>query len=280
MQVGPFLVWLKSPIRSFWNILQRLYPRLPVVDGGSIHDFHIELVTPRNLRKWWRPQVLFLLDGERVFEPFPKEQSFPLFEWGLNYSIATRAHRYCLLHSAVLERNGRALILPALPGSGKSTLSAALMHNGWRLLSDEFGILRPELGTLVPMPRAIPLKNESIEVIREQIPDAVIGPRYTKTRKGDVAHVAATEDSLVRHAEEVMPAWIVFPRYIRNGGFHLDPVFGSEAFVRLSNNSFNYRLLGEVSYLSLTSMVQSCDCYNLVYGDLDRAVEALTELAA
>ena len=273
------MVWLKSPIRSFWDVLQKLYPRLPVVEGECIHDFHVQLVSPRNLRRWWHPQVLFLLDGERVFEPFPREHSFPLFEWGLNYSIATRAHRYCLLHSAVLERNGRAMILPALPGSGKSTLSAALMHNGWRLLSDEFGILRPELGTLVPMPRAIPLKNESIEVIGKQIPSAIMGPRYTKTRKGDVAHVAVTEESIARQTEEAMPAWIVFPRYERDSGLQLDPVLGSEAFVRLSNNSFNYRLLGEVSYLSLTSMVRSCDCYNLVYGDLARAVEALTDLA-
>jgi predicted ATPase len=46
-----------------------------------------------------------------------------------------------MLHAAVVEKNGKALILPALPGSGKSTLSAALAMNGWRFLSDEFTMI-------------------------------------------------------------------------------------------------------------------------------------------
>jgi predicted ATPase len=33
----------------------------------------------------------------------------------------------------VVERDGHALILPAMPGSGKSTLTAALVQRGWRL---------------------------------------------------------------------------------------------------------------------------------------------------
>jgi hypothetical protein len=43
----------------------------------------------------------------------------------------------------VLERGGRALLLPAPSGSGKSTLCAGLAFNGWRLLSDELALLDP-----------------------------------------------------------------------------------------------------------------------------------------
>ncbi|MBK9234594.1 MAG: hypothetical protein IPO19_00450 [Rhodoferax sp.] len=35
------------------------------------------------------------------------------------------------------------LVMPAIPGSGKSTLTAGLSLSGWRLLSDEFGALDP-----------------------------------------------------------------------------------------------------------------------------------------
>ena len=75
-----------------------------------------------------------------------------------------------MLHAAVVERNGSALFLPAMPGSGKSTLCAALTYRGWRLFSDEFGLIEPARGAVLPLPRAIPLKNRSIEVIRRFAP--------------------------------------------------------------------------------------------------------------
>jgi HprK-related kinase A len=220
-----------------------------------------------------------LLDGQVPFEPYPRGHAFPLMEWGLNYAMALRSHQFCLLHAAVLERNGKALVMPAMPGSGKSTLCAALMHRGWRLFSDEFGILDPRSGQLLPIPRVIPLKNASIEVIRHFAPEAVMGPLFAGTRKGDVAHLAPTPESVARQAEGALAAWIVFPRFQPGSDTSLQPVPGSQAFVRLSNNSFNYHLLGETSYRALTAMVKGCDCHSFEYSDLDEAVQLMGELA-
>lgn len=213
-QAGPFRIRLKSQLPGLLEVFRLLYADIELDGPGGIFDFHIGMTTPATVRRWWRPQVIFRLDGFEPFEPFPLSHAFPLFEWGLNYSIATRAHQYCFLHSAVLEKNGRALVLPAMPGSGKSTLCAALMLRGWRLFSDEFGILQPQSGELLPLPRVIPLKNESIEVIREFSSEAVMGPLFPKTRKGDVVHVAPTTESVERQHEGAKPAWILFPRFL------------------------------------------------------------------
>ena len=67
-----------------------------------------------------------------------------MLEWGLNWCVAGHAHQYLMLHAAALERNGRAVILPGDPGAGKSTLTAALMLSGWRLLSDEITLVDRE----------------------------------------------------------------------------------------------------------------------------------------
>ena len=101
----------------------------------------------------------------RHFNPLPAEQAFPLLEWGLNWCVATQCHQYLILHAAVLERGGRALIMPAPPGSGKSTLCAALVARGWRLFSDELALIEIGGGQIVPLPRPISLKNESIDRI-------------------------------------------------------------------------------------------------------------------
>ena len=49
---------------------------------------------------------------------------------------------FLLVHAAVLERDGRAVVMPGPSGVGKSTLCAALVARGWRLLSDEVAMIR------------------------------------------------------------------------------------------------------------------------------------------
>ena len=79
-------------------------------------------------------------------------------------------------------RDDRAVILPAPPGSGKSTLCAALVNRGWRLLSDELTLvdfdavrrsLRPQLderpGAQVPPPAFL---EDPIGAVRRQFEDA------------------------------------------------------------------------------------------------------------
>jgi HprK-related kinase A len=178
LRTGPFCIRLRANAPQFFETLRLLYDDTLIVEDDRLPviDYHIQLSRPRNLRRWWRPQVFFLTDTETPFAPFPLEQAFPLFEWGVNWCIAMQAHQYLMLHAAVVERGGKALILPALPGSGKSTLCAALTYRGWRLLSDEFGLVRPESGTIIPLPRPIPLKNRSVSVFQAFAPEAVVGP--------------------------------------------------------------------------------------------------------
>jgi HprK-related kinase A len=198
-----------------------------------------------------------------------------LLEWGLNWCIATQAHQFLMLHSAVVEKNGDSLILPALPGAGKSTLCAALSHRGWRLLSDEFGLIEPETKRVLPLPRAVPLKNRSIEVIRRFAPEAHLGPVFENTRKGTVAHMRPPGDSLARQREPARPRWILFPRFQANADLTIRPIEKAVAFIRLSQNSFNYRLLGALGFRTLAPLIRTCNCYSLRFGDLDEVVAAL-----
>src|SRR5207248_6484259 len=127
--------------------------------------------------------------------------------WGLNWVFAN------LLHAAVVERGGRALLFPAWPGSGKSTLAASLACRGGRFLSDEFCVVQFDGSTVLPFARPIPLKNVSIAVIRAFEPGAYIGPVFPTTRKGDVAHVGVPAESVHRGREPAQIDAIVFPDF-------------------------------------------------------------------
>jgi HprK-related kinase A len=278
-RTGPFVVQLETDYPPLLRHLRDLYPATPVYTEDRIINFRIRMPRATGIRGYWRRQMRFFIDDTAPFEPYPLDHAFPFLEWGLNWCIAMRSHQYLMLHAGVVERGGRALILPALPGSGKSTLSAGLASRGWRLLSDEFGLVRPALGDLMPLPRAIPLKNASIPVIRRFAPDAFLGPLFEKTRKGDVAHMRPPGEALLRQREPADPRWVVFPHYTPETEARLEPLTDSRAFTRLAHNAFNYRLLGETGFRSLAALVRRCDCYSLEFADLEAATAMLRGLS-
>ena len=280
-RTGPFVVRLRTDIPELIDLLNRFYGACWASREPAVAHFLVEVRRVPRLRGHWRPQIQFQLDELNPFEPYPLNHSFPFLEWGLNWSIGTRAHQYLMLHAGALARGDLALLLPAMPGSGKSTLSAALAYRGWRFLSDEFGLIEPATGRIHPLPRAVPLKNRSIPVIRDYLPEAYLGPVFPKTRKGDVAHLRPPLESIERQSECATPRWVVFPRFI--DGLtkpRLSALDKSVGFNRLAQNSFNYRLLGEIGFRTLTGLIRRCDCYSLDYGDLDSAIRCIDELTA
>ncbi|NKN33369.1 HprK-related kinase A [Marichromatium bheemlicum] len=277
--IGPFLVNLQLGLTALLPVLWRMWGDYPLAVPGQVRDFHVRLDHHGWLRRWWRPQARFTVDGRSPFQPLAAAHHFPMLEWGLNWCVARRAHHLLMLHAAVLERGGRALVLPGAPGAGKSTLCTALAHRGWRLLSDEFGLVAPQHGRLLPLPRPIPLKNDSIEVIRAFAPEAEIGPAFTGTRKGTVAHVRPPRAAVMRMDEPATPAWVVFPRWQAEAPTRLEPLNRSDAFLMVAGNAFNYELCGEGGFITVARLVERCRCYRLGYSDLDAALGVLGALA-
>jgi HprK-related kinase A len=234
----------------------------------------------RSIRPWGERKVRLLVDGRAPHEDMPVDHALAVLEWGINLVIAVRHQRYLMLHAAAVERGGWAMLLPASPGDGKTTLCAALANRGWRLMSDEFGLMRPGVPGVLPVPRLMPLKNESIAVMRAFAPDAYLGPSIPGTRKGTVAHLRPPHESIERDQEAATPRWVVFPRWIAGSPFVLEPVARGEAFMQLATHAFNYEVLGESGFESVRGVIEQSDCYRLQYSDLEEAVVSLTALAS
>jgi HprK-related kinase A len=277
-EAGPFIIRIRGYMESMAEALVFFYGEYPVVIDADFADFRLSLERPPLLRRWWRPQVYIKLDGLPVFEPYPLDHALPYYEWALNFFIARRAHQYLMLHAAVLEKYGRAFILPAYPGSGKSTLCAALMLRGWRLLSDEFGFVRPADVSLIPMPRPVALKNQSIEIIRRFSDAAAVGPTFPNTRKGAVAHLRPSAESVARMDEAARPYRIVFPLYRAGASLELTEVAKSYALLKLATNAFNYEIMGRTGFELAAHLVNACSCHNLTYSALDEAIARLEAL--
>ena len=272
IKIGPFNVRVKSKIAHVLAGMKTLYADYPVLDEDVFTDFHVCLSRPNNLRRWIHPQVLFKFDNRVPFKPLPLSQAYPFFEWGLNWCIAAHCNNYVILHAAVVEKNGYAVIFPGEPGAGKSTLCAALVLRGWRLLSDEMAVIDVSSGQLIPIPRPISLKNESIEVIRRFEPDVTMGPVAHDTSKGTVTHVKPPQQSILRCSEPAVPALIVKPNFTPDAPSSMLELNSGELFMHLVKNAFNYSVLGEVAFDTLANLVNMCRCFEFTYSILEDAV--------
>jgi HprK-related kinase A len=250
-----------------------------VLDGDRVFSIHADLQPVWHLGRRPGRYVRFSVDGMTAHEDLPAGQGLAVLEWGINLAIAMRFHGFLMLHAAAVERGGRALLLPASPGQGKTTLCAALVHRGWRLFSDEFGLLRAGETRLIPLPRPLSLKNESIEVLHTFAPEAMLGPTIPGTRKGTIAHLKPPAESVRRSAVPASVAWIVFPRWVAGASLALEEIGRGEGFMQLATNAFNYELLGEAAFATVRDLVHGARCYRLLYSDLDQTVAALNKLA-
>ena len=278
LQTGSFITHLQTSIPSVVAGIGLLYSDYPLAEQGDFADFHVSLAPPRNLRRWFKSQVLFLSDGSSPFKPLPHDQAFPMLEWGLNWCVSSHANRYLIIHAAVIEKGGYAAIMPAPPGSGKSTLCAALVNRGWRLLSDELALVRVSDGKIIPLPRPVSLKNQSIDIIQRYEPSSIFSPKVSDTVKGTVAHMKPPADSIVRAAETAQAAWVIFPKYLAEATARLEVLPQSRAFMRVADNAFNYSLLGTKGFETLAGLIDASLCYDFTYSILDDAIETFDAL--
>ncbi|MBK4734302.1 HprK-related kinase A [Noviherbaspirillum pedocola] len=276
-RTGMLTACVHSPLENVAAGIELLYADYPLA-GEDFADFHVEIAPPRNLRRWLRPQVDFRVDGASPFKPLPADQAFPMFEWGLNWCVSSQIQDVLIIHAAVIERHGHAAVMPAPPGSGKSTLCAALIQNGWRLLSDELALVRRSDGALLPLPRPVSLKNASIDIMRSKAPQAVFTPAVRDTLKGTVAHMKPPTDSVARSLEPARPGWVIFPKYESGAATSLTPLPRGGAALRLADNAFNYSALGAAGFEALANLVGASRCYEFRYSDMNEAIAAFADL--
>ena len=280
LHIKPFVARLQCDVESAAQDIAKVYADFEILDPGEFSDFHVQVLREPGLRRWFKPQARFFFDGQPSFTPLPAGQSFAMLEWGLNWCVAAHAHQYLVIHCAVIEKNGCAVVMPAPPGHGKSTLCAGLVCSGWRLLSDELGLFDWETGLIHGMARPVNLKNQSIDVIKSFAPSAVFTRPVPDTLKGTVALMRPPAESVSRRAEPARPAWIVLPKYEQGRTAQLEPHSRGRAFHLLAEQSFNYDILGVTGFEAISKLIDQTSCYQFTYSDLNEARLCFDALAA
>lgn len=97
--------------------------------------------------------LLVEVDGEPSFGGWDRvESELALF-------AAERLAGQVAVHSAAIAMRGRVLLVPGPTGVGKSSLCAAAAEAGATVLSDEYALVDPKLGTVTGWRRAVRLRR-------------------------------------------------------------------------------------------------------------------------
>jgi HprK-related kinase A len=279
MRLAGLCLNLRTDVPAVIGQIVQMYEDLPLEAGVGIDDYRLRLTYASPLRRFVGRRTQIYIEGEAPFFPTPHRLAYLLVEAALNWCIRQTVSNV-ILHAATVEREGLAVILPAPSSSGKSTLCAALVTRGWRLLSDEHAVLRPADGRLQPIARPISLKNESIGLIRQWAPDGHFSPAFSWAIGEDIVYLRPPADSIARATETARPALIVAPAYRAGAPVTLQPLGKSETFRLLVDNCMNYHTTQRCGFDAIAGLVDSCAAWRLSYGTLEQAVDAMEALLA
>lgn len=260
---SPYNIQVRGAPSSLRSQLAQFYPKDMLVDDSDrFVDFIVDF--DKNGR-FWSKEHDFRMAGQH-FRYAKPAIALPIFEWGFNWLVTSFSNRYLTFHAAVLAKGDRAVILPAPPGSGKSTMCALMMLHGWRLLSDEHCFIDRVNGDLVPFVRPISLKNNSIDVISRYQSVQSTNLVFDDTLKGRMAYVAPSPESWRDVSRPAKPIAVIFPQFIANEpNVTVEPMQQSELFVAMIENSFNFSVFGEEAFHLLTDLVSKVQACRLRY---------------
>ncbi|GEM_PF-5394680 len=140
---------------------------LPEQSGGGAHERAPDTV----VRIRQLPDGVHLIDGE-LLPATPDEAAASVL--GAVDRALLGASRCLSVHAAVVAGAGGAAIAPGVSGTGKTTLAAAAMQHGLRLVSDEAACVDPHDDVLHPYPRPLGLSRRSRDLLG--LPTPLSGP--------------------------------------------------------------------------------------------------------
>jgi hypothetical protein len=197
---------------------------------------------------------------------------------GALWQSAVNAHDFLFyIHAGVVGTGERCVLLPAAPGSGKSSLTAALVHKGFRYFSDEVALIERGSFLVPPMPMALCVKSTGWDVIARYHPE--IGALDTHERMdGKVVRYVPPPAGAIQQTPALV-SHIIFPRYDKDAASELKPIARSDALRRLMVECLALRQrLTPVNIGEFINWIAGIDCYILTFSSLDEASELVSQV--
>jgi HprK-related kinase A len=219
-------------------------------------------------------------DNDAGLFPANERELLPHLEWAVNWQIALYFKGYLQVHASAVELNGRTILFPGSPGSGKTTICAGLLSKGARYFSDEFALIEPRTLRAHPYPKALCIKESSIKVLEEACPYLRFESRWIKKTKGVVAFLDPWQMHDHPIAQPAKIDFVIFPTFLAQATAELLPVSKAEVAFNLNKHSLNFLDFREQGIDILADIASSAPGFSLRMGNLEPTCQLITDLVS
>jgi hypothetical protein len=168
-------------------------------------------------------------------------ESFQVYLLGQALSFAIVKQGFEPLHATTVVVHGEAVVFLGESGFGKSTLAACFLDAGHRMLTDDLLLLRHTARRVIAYPGPARIKLLP-PIARKYMHDTAQGvhmnPDTEKLILPLERALRCPTPAPVRAIYAITPA----PKHDRKTGIHIEPLSARDAFLKLLENTFNYRL--------------------------------------
>jgi len=183
-----------------------------------------------------------------------------------------------ILHAGVVASSDRAILIAGQGGSGKTTLAAALIKNGFVHISDDVAPILIANHEVFPIPMALCVKEGSWQALRAWYPE--LAEQRVYQRYGKQARFLSPGSSATQAPNRSYPvSHILFPNYRAGVSASLTPLAAAGIFQQMIEaGSVMGGGFDSVKVESLLAWIQSLRGYALEYDDLTDALDLIQQI--
>ncbi len=206
------------------------------------------------------------------------EELAPLAKFKL-LTLATQDTDHMLnLHAGAVSDGQSCILLPAAAGSGKTSLTAALVHAGYTYFSDETALLERNTCYVRPVPLALTVKTTGTDLLAPMYPEL---RRLSVHARGDGKHVQyipPPENACPPENAMLPVSKIVFPQYRAAAKTSLERLSKVDALGRILQHSVSFqKRLSLEDAITLIQWIKGVDCFDLIYTSFDDALPLISQ---
>ena len=198
-------------------------------------------------------------------------------EWSMIDTALERMEGYYQIHGGAVVKGDRGLILPAAPGSGKTTLTVGLTMNGFQCFSDDIVLIDMQSLKLNPFPRNIFITEEKKAVFdRYGINLSLRKSEWMEYGGWDF--IPPHPPPLPQGERGFNVDFIIFPKYNPAQKTELKRISKGKAIFEIIKESFNIHKFRDRGVDIVHRLVENAECFQLTVNDLNEAIEIISDL--
>ena len=199
-------------------------------------------------------------------------------EYDIYNLLVDRLSEYYLVHAGVVSHDDKAIVLPGRSGGGKTTLIAGLLKDSFKYLTDEIGVIDPHTLKVHPFPKPLNMKIRSLSLFDNFQPEMEVINKSDVNIEDKIHHVHINSGSVHAMDKPLAVRDIIFVRYDPRGKSRLTPISRANAINEMPKCSFNHYRFKESGIDILDSLVRGCQCYQLQFSEVGKAVSLLRDV--